>query len=96
MCKCRARGLTICLVCFGLLSAPVGATNPPAAAVGHVLNAGSSTASISIGTFSTPNTVTGAAHRLPFEVRAAMYERDKPADSGLLPLWEWVQFRSNA
>jgi hypothetical protein len=88
MCSCR-RGLTICAVCFGLLSAPVGATNPPAAAVGHILNAGSSVASVSFQTFSTPNTVTGSVHRLPLEVRVAMYERDKPVES-LQPFWGWL------
>jgi hypothetical protein len=60
--------------------APAGAKNPPAAAVGHVLTVASSTATVTdlqLRLYTVPDTVTGAVHRLPFELRAAMYERDK-------------------
>jgi hypothetical protein len=80
MCKCRTRGFTACLVCCGLLFGPLGAKNPPATAVGHVLTAANSTATVSgvhLRLYATPNTVTGTTHRLPIELRAAMYELDK-------------------
>jgi len=94
MCKCRrARGFTICAVCLGLLSAPVGAINPPAAVVGHILNAGSPVATALALKVSTPNTVTGAVHRLPPEVRAAIYEHDPPVESGLLTPLPWRLYR---
>jgi hypothetical protein len=63
----------------------LGAKNPPMAAVGHILNVETSLASISTTTFSAPNTVTSATHRLPFEERTSMYERDKPLDGKALP-----------
>jgi hypothetical protein len=82
VCKCVARGLTVCLVCFGVVLAPVGAKNPPSAVVGHVLTMASSTGSISsvqLG-YSALNTVTGAVHRLPIDLpRLAAYEPDKEA-----------------
>jgi len=83
MCKCeKTRGLTACLVCCGLLFAPLGAKNPPAAAVGHVLTTAVAGSTSLVGTahllYSLPNTVTGAVHRLPAELpRPAMHEPDK-------------------
>jgi len=82
MCKCGARRLTTCLVCCGLLFAPLGAQNPPAAAVGHNLTAPSSTGSIASVSASVvygiPSTVTGAAHRLPVELpKPAFHEPDR-------------------
>jgi hypothetical protein len=79
MCSCKVRGFTAGLVCCCLVLAPFGAKNPPASAVGHVLlTTASSTASISMVTFSIPNTATGAVHRLPIELpRPAAHEPDK-------------------
>jgi hypothetical protein len=90
MCRCRARGLTACLVCCGLLFAPLGAKNPPAAAIGHVLTAVSSTATMTGAHLRTvPDAVTGAAHRLPIEQRAAMYEPDKSLEAADIGLHSW-------
>jgi hypothetical protein len=80
MCKCSARGFTVCLVCCGLLLAPFGAKNPPASAVGHVLTAASSTGTVGnvhLWLHTIPNTVTGATNRFPLEIRVAMYEPGK-------------------
>jgi hypothetical protein len=79
MCKCRARGFTACIVCCGLLFASVGAKNPPASAVGHVLTASVAGSTVSIGNglllSPLPDTVTGAVHRLPTELpRPAMHD----------------------
>jgi hypothetical protein len=93
MCTCRARGLTVCLVCCGLLLAPFGAKNPPSAAVGHVLTAASSTATVAgvqLRLYTVPNTVIGAAHRLPVELRAAMYEPDKSLQVVEIGLHPWL------
>jgi hypothetical protein len=81
MCKCGHRGLTACLVCCGLFFAPLGAKNPPTAAVGHVLTTvASSTASTSSAqpVYSVPNAVTGVLHRLPVKLhRPAVLQPDK-------------------
>ncbi len=81
MCTCRTRGFTACLVCCGLLFAPLGATNPPATAVGQLLPAPVAGSTVSIGSalvaYPVADTVTGALHRLPTELpRAAVHEPD--------------------
>jgi hypothetical protein len=83
MCKCGARALTTGLVCCGLLFAPLGAKNPPAAAVGQLLSASVAGSTVSIGSallvaHPVADTMTGALHRLPTELpRAAVHEPDK-------------------
>jgi hypothetical protein len=59
-----------------LLLAPLGAKNPPAAAVGHILTAASSTATgADLRLYTLPNTVTGAVHRSPVELRATLMDK---------------------
>ena len=80
MCRCAARGITACFVCLGMILSPLGAKNPSAAVIGHILAAPSSGASIataSVG-YSIPSTVTGAVHRWPTELpRPAVHEPDE-------------------
>lgn len=85
MCQCKARGLTACAVCLGLIFAPVGAKNPPASVVGQLLLAPAvNTASVSIASVAhfvqIADTVTGEVRLIPRPISEIVMQKLWPRD----------------